>query len=84
MFLGVTFSYAGLQKVSDPGFLQPGSSTYIGTQLQGFSTHSPIGFVIDALALPVPQLAGIAVIVAELAIGLLVLLGLATRWAAGM
>jgi thiosulfate dehydrogenase (quinone) large subunit len=82
MFLGVTFVYAGLQKISDPGFLQPGSSTYIGTQLQGFSTHSPIGFLIDAFALPVPQLAGIGVIVAELAIGALVLLGLATRWAA--
>src|SRR5260370_9535200 len=83
MFLGVTFAYAGLQKVSDPGFLQPGSSTYIGTQLQVCSTHSPIGFVIDALALPVRPLAGIGVIVGELAIGLLVLLGLATRWAAG-
>lgn len=82
MFLGLTFVYAGLQKISDPGFLQPGSSTYIGTQLQGFSGHSPIGFLIDAFALPVPQLAGIGVIVAELAIGALVLLGLATRWAA--
>jgi thiosulfate dehydrogenase [quinone] large subunit len=82
MFLGATFVYAGLQKISDPGFLQPGSSTYIGTQLQGFSVHSPIGFLVDALALPVPQLAGIGVIVAELAIGALVLLGLATRWAA--
>ncbi|MGH7762799.1 MAG: TQO small subunit DoxD [Candidatus Dormibacteraceae bacterium] len=82
MFLGVTFTYAGLQKISDPGFLQPGSSTYIGTQLQGFSTHSPIGFLLDFFALPVPQLTGIGVIGAELAIGVLVLLGLATRWAA--
>jgi thiosulfate dehydrogenase (quinone) large subunit len=82
MFLGATFVYAGLQKISDPGFLQPGSSTYIGTQLQGFLPHSPIGFLIDALAVPVPQLAGIGVIVAELAIGAFVLLGLATRWAA--
>jgi thiosulfate dehydrogenase (quinone) large subunit len=82
MFLGVTFVYAGLQKISDPGFLQPGSSTYIGTQLQAFSTHSPIGFLIDAFALPIPQLAGIGVIVAEVVIGALVLLGVATRWAA--
>jgi thiosulfate dehydrogenase [quinone] large subunit len=83
MFLGLTFFYAGLQKISDPGFLQPGSSTYIGTQLQGFSTHSPIGFLVDIFALPVPQLTGVGVIGAELAIGALVLLGLATRWAAG-
>ncbi len=82
LFLGATFAYAGLQKISDPGFLQPGSSTYIGTQLQAFAAHSPIGFLIQLVALPVPQLAGIGVIAVELAIGLLVLLGLATRWAA--
>ena len=82
MFLGLTFLYAGLQKISDPGFLQPGSSTYIGAQLQSFSTHSPIGFLIDVFALPVPQLTGVGVIGVELAIGALVLLGLATRWAA--
>jgi thiosulfate dehydrogenase [quinone] large subunit len=82
LFLGATFTYAGLQKISDPGFLQPGTSTYIGTQLQGFAAHSPIGFLIQLLALPLPQLTGGGVIAAELAIGLLVLLGLATRWAA--
>jgi thiosulfate dehydrogenase [quinone] large subunit len=82
LFLGLTFVYAGLQKIADPGFLQPGSTTYIGTQLQSFAIHSPIGFLLDWLALPVPQLAGIGVIVAELVIGALALLGLATRWAA--
>ncbi|HXD79970.1 MAG TPA: TQO small subunit DoxD [Candidatus Acidoferrum sp.] len=82
LFLGVTFVYAGLQKISDPGFLQPGASTYIGTQLQAFAAHSPIGFLIQVFALPVPQLAGIGVIAVELTIGVLVLLGLATRWAA--
>jgi uncharacterized membrane protein YphA (DoxX/SURF4 family) len=82
LFLGLTFVYAGLQKIADPGFLQPGSATYIGTQLESFATHSPIGFLLDWLALPVPQLAGIGVIVTELVIGALVILGLATRWAA--
>lgn len=82
LFLGVTFVYAGLQKIADPGFLQPGSSTYIGTQLQAFANHSPIGFLLDVFALPVPQLTGAAVIVTELAVGILVLVGLATRWAA--
>ena len=82
LFLGATFAYGGLQKISDPGFLQPGASTYIGTQLQGFAAHSPIGFLIQIFALPVPQLAGIGVIAAEMAIGGLVLVGLATRWAA--
>ena len=81
LFLGVTFVYAGLQKISDPGFLQPGASTYLGTQLQAFAAHSPIGFLIQFFALPVPQLTGIGVIAVELTIGVLVLLGVATRWA---
>lgn len=81
-FLGLTFLYAGVQKIADPGFLQPGSSTYIGTQLQAFATHSPIGFLIDAFALPTPQLTGLGVIATELVVGALVLAGLATRWAA--
>jgi thiosulfate dehydrogenase [quinone] large subunit len=82
--LGLTFIYAGLQKISDPGFLNPGSSTYIGTQLQSFAAHSPIGFLVQAFALPEPQLAGIVVIAAELAIGVLVVIGIATRWAAAL
>src|SRR5579864_1064095 len=82
LFLGLTFLYAGVQKISDPGFLQPGSTTYIGAQLQGFATHSPIGFLIDIFALPTPQLTGIGVIAAELMIGAAVLAGIATRWAA--
>jgi thiosulfate dehydrogenase [quinone] large subunit len=71
-----------LQKIADPGFLQPGASTYIGAQLQGFATHSPIGFLLEWFAIPAPQLAGIGVIAAELVIGALTLLGLATRLAA--
>jgi thiosulfate dehydrogenase [quinone] large subunit len=82
LFLGLTFLYAGLQKISDPGFLKPGAPTYIGTQLSSFSVHSPIGFLVDSLALPAPQLTGIAVIAAELVIGAAVTLGIATRWAA--
>jgi thiosulfate dehydrogenase [quinone] large subunit len=81
-FLGATFIYAGLQKIEDPGFLQPGSSTYIGSQLQAFAAHSPIGFWLSVFALPTPQLTGIVVIAVELAIGVLVTAGLATRWAA--
>ena len=82
LFLGITFVYAGLQKISDPGFLQPGAFTYIGTQLQGFVGHSPIGFLVQLVALLAPQVAGMGVIVAELVIGGLTIFGLATRWAA--
>ncbi|MFI5281693.1 MAG: TQO small subunit DoxD [Candidatus Dormibacterales bacterium] len=82
LFLGGTFIYAGLQKIQDPGFLSPGSSTYIGTQLQSFATHSPIGFLLTTFAIPVAQLTGAGVIAGELTIGSLALLGIATRWAA--
>ena len=81
-FLGATFVYAGLQKIADPGFLQPGSATYIGAQLQAFAAQSPIGFLITIFALPTPQLTGIAVIATELIVGALVIAGIATRWAA--
>jgi thiosulfate dehydrogenase (quinone) large subunit len=83
-FLGATFVYAGLQKIADPGFLQPGSGTYIGTQLQAFAIQSPIGFLINAFALSTPQLTGLAVIATELVVGALVIAGLATRWAAAV
>jgi thiosulfate dehydrogenase [quinone] large subunit len=82
LFLGLTFVYAGLQKIADPGFLDPTAPTYIGAQLQSFASNSPIGLLIGWLALPVPQLTGLGVIAAELVIGCLVLLGVATRWAA--
>jgi thiosulfate dehydrogenase [quinone] large subunit len=82
LFLGITFVYAGLQKISDPGFLAPGAPTYIGTQLTAFAVHSPIAFLINSFALASPQLTGIGVIGAELVIGVATTLGLFTRWAA--
>lgn len=81
-FLGVTFVYAGIQKLSDPGFLHPGSPTYIGTQLHGFAQGTPGGGLLRTFALPHPQLAGVGVAVIEIAVGLLVLLGLRTQLAA--
>ena len=82
LFLGVTFIYAGIQKLSDPGFLHPGAPTYIGTQLHGFATGTPGGFILRTFALPHPELAGIGVAITEILIGLLVTAGLFTRVAA--
>jgi thiosulfate dehydrogenase (quinone) large subunit len=82
LFLGVTFVYAGIQKLSDPGFLHPGAPTYIGTQLHGFATGTPGGFILRAFALPHPGLAGVGVAITEILIGLLVTAGLFTRVAA--
>jgi thiosulfate dehydrogenase [quinone] large subunit len=82
LFLGVTFVYAGIQKLSDPGFLHAGAPTYIGTQLHGFAGGTPGGFILRAFALPHPELAGIGVALTEILIGLLVTAGLFTRVAA--
>jgi thiosulfate dehydrogenase (quinone) large subunit len=84
VFLGGTFVYAGIQKLSDPGFLHPGAPTYIGTQLHGFAQGTPGGVLLRTLALPHPQLAGIGVALTEIVVGLLVLIGLGTRIAAAV
>lgn len=84
LFLGVTFVYAGIQKLSDPGFLHPGAPTYIGTQLHGFASGTPGGFLLRTFALPQPQLAGIGVALLEIALGVLVTAGLLTRVASAV
>lgn len=84
LFLGGTFVYAGIQKLSDPGFLQPGAPTYIGTQLHGFASGTPGGFLLKAFALPDPAVAGVAVALLEIVVGLLVTTGLLTRAAAAV
>ena len=84
LFLGVTFIYAGIQKLSDPGFLHKGAPTYIGTQLHGFANGTPGGFLLRALAIPHPTLAGVGVAITEIAVGILVTAGLLTRAAAAV
>jgi thiosulfate dehydrogenase [quinone] large subunit len=81
LFLGATFAYAGIQKLSDGGYLHAGAPTYIGTQLEGFARDAPAGWVLDKFA-PWPVGAGVGVAVAEIAIGIAVLLGVWVRMAA--
>jgi thiosulfate dehydrogenase [quinone] large subunit len=82
VFLGVTFAYAGVYKLSDAGFLHRGADTYIGDQLAGFAAGTPGGPLLETFALPYPVLAGVGVAVLEIAIGLLALVGQFTRAAA--
>jgi thiosulfate dehydrogenase [quinone] large subunit len=81
LWLGITWIYAGWDKASDPGFLEAGSSTYMGTQLSGFSTHSPLGFAFNPLIEHATVVGGF-VIISEFAIGLATLLWVAPRLAA--
>jgi thiosulfate dehydrogenase (quinone) large subunit len=82
LFLGGTFVYAGIQKLSDPGFLNADAPTYIGSQLEGFASGTPGGPVLRALALPIPEVAGVGVALFEIGLGLLAFFGLLTRAAA--
>ena len=82
LFLGVTFAYAGVYKLTDAGFLHAGSETYIADQLGAFADGTPGGPLLETFALPQPVLAGIAVALAEIVIGLLAAAGRFTRVAA--
>ena len=82
LFLGVTFVYAGLDKLADPHYLgglaDPSS---FAAQAHTVAPHSPIGALLDlAVRAPVPT--GLAMAFGELAVGLGTLLGLWGRIAA--
>src|SRR5712692_8040040 len=75
-FLGITFLYAGIQKLADPGFLHSGTPDYIGAQLQAFAQGSPIRPLL-LLAGHAPVLVGVVIALLESTIGLGTLLGIA-------
>ena len=80
-FLGWTFLFAGLQKLTNPGFFTPSNPASIQAQLAGAARRSPIHGLLAHLGhVAVPL--GIAIALGELAIGLGTLLGLWTRMAA--
>jgi thiosulfate dehydrogenase (quinone) large subunit len=83
LFLGVTFCYAGVQKLTDPQFFKPTAARYIGRQIQAFAHGSPIRGLLLHLALPHAALFGGLIAYGEIAIGLGVLVGLLARPAAG-
>jgi thiosulfate dehydrogenase [quinone] large subunit len=81
LFLGVTFAFAGLQKLANPNFFRSASPISIQAQLIASSHTSPLHAILIHLiqfAKPI----GIVISFAELAIGLGLLLGLWTRIAA--
>ncbi len=81
LFLGVTFFYAGLQKLANPQFFQAASPISIHAQLVGASHSSPIHALITHL-LPIASPVGAVIAVGEVAIGLGMLVGLLMRVAA--
>jgi thiosulfate dehydrogenase [quinone] large subunit len=81
IFLGATFLFAGLQKLSNPNFFNFNSPNSIHAQLMGAARVSPIHALLShmvGLATPI----GIMIAAGEMAIGIGTLLGLWTRIAA--
>src|SRR6266566_6516045 len=81
LFLGITFVYAGVQKLADPQFLNPAARGYIGKQIVAFASGSPLHVLLIRLV-PHAALFGALVAYGEIAIGLGALLGLLFRPAA--
>ncbi len=79
LFLGITFVYAGIQKIMDPQFFQASASGYIGRQITRFAVGSPLHGLLTSLAEPHAKFFGILIIFGEIAIGLGTLFGFLFR-----
>src|SRR5258706_2318682 len=82
LFLGVTFVYAGIQKLTDPQYFTHTAPGYIGKQILGFAFGSPIHNFLVYFVVPHATFFGALVAFGELAIGIGTLLGLLMRPAA--
>ena len=81
LFLGVTFLFAGLQKLANPDFFRSASPISIHSQLVGAAHTSPIGGLLGHLASIAPVL-GLIIALGEVAVGVGALVGFLTRVAA--
>ncbi|MEU0161329.1 DoxX family protein [Streptomyces sp. NPDC006261] len=81
LFLGVTFVYAGLDKLTDSGFLSATGPGSVGEMMRGARDSAAIPALVD-LALKSPEGFGYAIAVGELLVGLGTLVGLWARLAA--
>ncbi|MEV8016597.1 DoxX family protein [Streptomyces sp. NPDC086554] len=81
VFLGVTFIYAGLDKITDSAFMSASGAGSIGEMMEGVRDVSAIPALVD-LSLKSPVGFGYAIAIGELAVGIGTLVGLFARIAA--
>jgi thiosulfate dehydrogenase [quinone] large subunit len=81
VFLGVTFVFAGLQKLANPGFFNASNPASIQAQLVAAQRISPVHALLGPIT-HVSVLVGLVIAFGELAIGLGTLLGFLSRAAA--
>ncbi|MEU9185190.1 DoxX family protein [Streptomyces sp. NPDC048484] len=81
VFLGVTFIYAGLDKLTDSAFMSDAGAGSIGDMMRAVRDSSAVPALID-LSLKNPVGFGYAIALGELAVGIGTLIGLLARLAA--
>jgi thiosulfate dehydrogenase [quinone] large subunit len=81
VFLGITFVYAGLDKLTDSAFLSASGTGSIGELMRSVRDSSALPWLVD-LALKAPEGFGYAIAIGELLVGIGTLLGLYARVAA--
>jgi thiosulfate dehydrogenase [quinone] large subunit len=81
LFFGGTFLYAGLDKLTTSSFFDPSSAASIQSQMAAFARTSPIGGLVR-LGEPFAVAIGLLIALAEIAVGIGALSGLAFRLAA--
>ncbi len=70
--------------MTDPAYLNPSASNYIGHQISQFALGTPLEGFLLKFAVPNASLFGVLVMGGEFCIGIAVLLGLLTRFSAAM
>lgn len=81
LFLAFTFTFAGLQKLANPAYLDAHSPTSVQSTMLSLRHNSPIGWLLS-LSAHAPVLVGVLIALGELAVGLATLVGLWVRLAA--
>ncbi|WP_149184948.1 DoxX family protein [Streptomyces sp. TRM49041] len=81
VFLGVTFIYAGLDKLTDDRFMSASGPGSVGELMRAVRDSSAVPWLVD-LALRNPEAFGYAIGIGEVAVGLGTLVGLLARVAA--
>ncbi|MFD7086462.1 DoxX family protein [Streptomyces sp. NPDC056730] len=81
IFLGVTFIYAGIDKLTQSGFFSATGTGSVGEMMRAVRDSSAIPALVD-LALKSPSGFGYAIALGELAVGLGTLFGVLARLAA--
>jgi thiosulfate dehydrogenase [quinone] large subunit len=80
--MGVTFSYAGVQHLTDPAYFDSSKPGYIGHLVSQYAVGSPIHDFLLGIVAPNAVAFGYAVAIGESLIGVAVLIGLLFRPAA--